>query len=131
MKLRIRGNSIRLRLQRSEVRRLMESGRVDASLTFPQGKIFGYSIEISNGTHTVCADCEESAIRERLPHEVAQNWALSDKVGIDESIPLPHGEFLRLLIEKDFACLKPRSSGIFEDDSDAYPNPNPRCGQPA
>ena len=48
------------------------------------------------------------------------HWANSDEVSL-----LAHQEnnsmnALRLLIEKDFACLITREG---EDDSDAYPNP--------
>ena len=41
--------------------------------------------------------------------------------------PTPVGPLV-ILVEKDFQCLQPRDPGLREDDSDAYPNPNPACG---
>ena len=54
-----------------------------------------------------------------LPFAQVRRWATSDDVGIDETQSVGGGQFLRLLIEKDFECMHSRA----EQDTDAFPNP--------
>jgi hypothetical protein len=51
--------------------------------------------------------------------DVARAWANGDEVGF-EGLVGP----LRVLVEKDYACLTERPH---EDDADAFPNPNKSC----
>jgi hypothetical protein len=45
MKLRLQGNSVRLRLTRSEVERLREIGRVEESVDFGAGEVLAYRLQ--------------------------------------------------------------------------------------
>jgi hypothetical protein len=47
-------------------------------------------------------------------------WAASELVSIDGEQGLDDGSVLRILVEKDFACLAPRAG---EDESDMFPHP--------
>ena len=55
-----------------------------------------------------------------IPADQANDWGVSDQVGIAEDISLGSAGTLALLIEKDFACLD-RSD---EENQDTFPNPS-------
>jgi hypothetical protein len=54
-----------------------------------------------------------------MPEELATEWTTTEWVGYDNHMPLPNGESLFLMVEKDFKCL----DGTTEDQSDMYDNP--------
>jgi hypothetical protein len=112
VKLRIKGNSIRLRLTKSEVDALREHGVVEESVYFSAMSRFTYALE--RGGDAVIASFEEGRVVVRVPNALAVEWCDTDRVGIDESA----GD-VRVLIEKDWQCLAPRD----EDESDAFPHP--------
>ena len=120
MKLRLRGNSLRLRLLKSEVKRPDEVGSVHETLEFPTGR-FVYALE-SADVPSITASYDDHCMRVMVPRPMVHQWATSDQIG------LTAGDGLKILIEKDFTCLKPRTSGQSEDETDAFPNPNPSCG---
>ena len=124
MKLRIRGDSLRLRLTRSEVQRLDETGEVRETIHFGPSAL-DYVLRRGEGS-IPHAHFEGSSISVELPRESVEAWARSDQVSIVVEQELPEGQ-LRLLIEKDFKCLAPRE-GTDEDDSDAFPHPGAATG---
>ena len=95
MKLRIRNNFIRLRLTQSEVDTICSEGLVMAHASFPDGAVLDYVLDV-------------------------QDWASTEQVSIEAEETLDKGDRLKILIEKDFACLAPREG---EDESDMYSNP--------
>jgi hypothetical protein len=115
MKLRIRGNSIRLRLTQSEVAKLIEQGSVKETTDFGNGQVFVYTIAVSSKLETVTADFQNGQINIFIPQTVAETWANGEEVGITAA-QTP----LKLLIEKDFNCLIPRNT---EEDADTFPHP--------
>ena len=121
MKLRIRGNSLRVRLLRGEVRRLVETGVVEERTEIgPGGRGFGYAVRVDDATPGVSASFTGDQIIIRLSRTVARDWAASERVGIEASQPTPGGDALRILIEKDFECL---NAPPHESQDDAYPHP--------
>jgi len=126
MKLRIRRNSLRLRLQQSEVRTLAERGAVLDETCFGTATL-RCSIERDPATSTMRADLEPNFVRIRVPEAQALRWTSTDEVGMLAEQATPAGPLV-ILVEKDFQCLQPRDPVLREDDSDAYPNPNPACG---
>jgi hypothetical protein len=122
MKLRIKGNSLRLRVSRSEVVRLLNGDRVEETIHFaPQetAKLtYALEQELSGSAPTV--QYTEGDITVRIPADQATSWCLTDQVGIVESINVGTTGSLDLVIEKDFACLD-RSD---EDNQDTFANPN-------
>jgi hypothetical protein len=126
MKLRIRGNSLRLRLSRGEVTELAERGRVDDAIVFGGGAEarLGYSAVCADDVSVLSARIGAGSIVVTLPASLARAWAASDDVGLEAEQPIGGGEVLRLRVEKDFACLTARTG---EDDGDAFPNPNVSC----
>jgi|HubBroStandDraft_1064217.scaffolds.fasta_scaffold56378_4 hypothetical protein len=115
MKLRIQGDSLRLRLTQREVAELREGGCVQSSLHFASGRSLTYSIASSGEASQVEADFDGGSIRVMLPRAAMVAWADGDQTGISGPPDQPSS----LLIEKDFQCLhKPG-----EQDPEAYPNP--------
>ncbi len=121
MKLRIRDNSVRLRLTQGEVDTLRSDGILSARTGFPGGRDFQYVLESSPASVTPGAFFSENVITVRLPETTVLAWASSEQVSIEGVQILDDGEQLAILVEKDFSCLAPREG---EDESDMYPHPN-------
>lgn len=121
MKIRIRDNSVRLRLSRGEVEAINASGVVTSTTGFPGSREFRYSLESSPASVTPAAFYSDNEIRVRLPETVVHAWATTEQVSIEGEQVLDDGNKLSILVEKDFACLAPRAG---EDESDMYPHPN-------
>jgi hypothetical protein len=114
MKLRIQGDSLRLRLTRSEVARLRTSGAVEETAHFCDRRGLTYGIRKLAGSDAIRAEFTDGTITVHVPAGAAEAWAASDEVGMTAR----DGD-LRIAIEKDFRCLtRPR-----EEERDAYPHP--------
>ena len=124
MKLRVRGNSLRLRLGQGEVRRLAQEGLVEERTEFaPGAAALVYAIRTSDGPG-VSATFEGGQITVNIPRATARQWATSEQVGVEGSQPAGSGS-LRILIEKDFECM---DAAAGESQADAFPNPRgARC----
>lgn len=122
MKLRIRGDSLRLRLTQGEVRSLRETGSVIETLHFGPSALH-YELRSADVDAPV-ASFDGGHIVVSLPRARANAWADGDEVGIAAEQALAQGT-LALLIEKDFQCLAPREG---EDDVDAFPHPGAESG---
>ena len=120
MKLRIKDNSVRLRLTRSEVDALRESGVVAATTGFPGGKEFRYRVESSPASVSPAALFSDNALTVRLPESAVLAWATTEQVSLPGEQVLDNGALLKILVEKDFVCLTGRDD---EDESDMYPHP--------
>jgi hypothetical protein len=117
MKLRMRGSSLRLRLTRSEVEAVGQGKKIEETVEFGPSERLVYAIE--PGGEAIAASFGGGRVSVSVPVEVAREWCASDRVGIEG---MQHA--LKILIEKDFACLTHREG---EEDVDAFPNPNERC----
>ncbi|MBT8108948.1 MAG: hypothetical protein KJP17_11965 [Gammaproteobacteria bacterium] len=120
MKLRIRDNSIRVRLMRGEVDELRSNGIVAAHTDFPGGRTLRYCVESSPASVNPAAFFSENAITVSLPETTVLAWATTEQVSIHGEQVLADGETLAILVEKDFVCLTGRDD---EDESDMYPHP--------
>lgn len=122
MKVRIQGDSLRLRLSRSEVSRFLTGDCLEETIHFgPEASAkFTYALqqEPSNSRTTIQYTGSEVTIR--IPANHAHLWGVTDQVGMSEDINLGENGSLALLIEKDFACL----DGSEEENRDTFPNPN-------
>jgi hypothetical protein len=135
MKLRIRGNSIRLRLTQTEVNEVREGRFVQATIEFAKGAKLYYVLEPSNDVSAIEARYVDHRVTVLVPMQMALAWALSTKVELKSEQPLDahnrhaanSGDLLSILIEKDFVCLKPRENEK-EDESDMFANPNTAHG---
>jgi hypothetical protein len=118
MKLRLHGNSIRLRLRQGEVRRLVERGVVEERTEFAEAA-FVYALRVTDATG-IGADISQNRVEVTVPRGVAGQWASGEQVGIEGSQPTSGGQALRILVEKDFECIDAPPG---ESQEDAYPNP--------
>jgi hypothetical protein len=122
MKLRIRGNSIRLRLKRGEVESLAAGNKLIEETEFP-GTVFSYSLELSDNEDMV-ASFDNGRIEISMPREIIPEWADTDLVTLYTEQELPGDGKLEILVEKDFTCLEPGHHRNCEDDQDTYPHPS-------
>lgn len=119
MKLRVRHNSIRLRLGKSEIERLRRGMECREAIRFPGAVLLEYTLEPSSGT-AISASLAGSAIRIGVPERALAAWCSSDRVGLSAEVPCEAAFPLQILIEKDFRCLDDR---VEEDQSDMFENP--------
>ena len=126
MKLRIKDNSVRLRLMRSEVEALRQDGLVQSRTEFPGGREFNYAVESSPASVNPGAFLSENVLTVRLPETMVLAWATTEQVSIEGEQLLDDGQRLSILIEKDFACLTPRDD---EDEAETYAHPGADSGQ--
>jgi hypothetical protein len=122
MKLRIKGNSIRIRLTKTEVSTLANSGYLQEQTIFPNNK-FAYCLQAVDEATGLSAILDNNKITLLVPKTFAADWPGNDVVGLDAKMQLTATESLYLLIEKDFVCL----DETHEDQSDNYDNPNKTC----
>lgn len=119
MKLRIKGDSLRLRLSQGEMRTLAERGQVEDRISFPGGAALRYRVRTDANINGISAAYEENLIDVLVPGALCERWCATELVTLSASQPLAAGE-LRLVLEKDWACLAPREG---EDESDNFPHP--------
>ena len=113
MKLRLRHNSIRLRLTRSEVDRLQRSGQVQETVEFPQTPLI-FALESSRDVETVSASFVDGRLSVAVPLEQSRAWATTEEVGLEAEF-----QGLSILIEKDWPCLHPSAT----EDADTFARP--------
>jgi len=126
MKLRIRGNSIRLRVTRTELATIAEDGELRDVVAFGPGTELGYSLRVVGTVSGLSADFSEGEITISVPASGAREWLDSKLVSLRGEQRLDNGDSLKILVEKDFACLVAREG---EDDSDAFPHPEAETGE--
>jgi hypothetical protein len=117
MKIRIKGNTIRYRLDKLDITALQQAGKVEADTTIgAQALHFCIKTkDIANAT----VKLEAFGLHLSLPQQQVRQWAETDQVGIEQELPNADGSVLKILVEKDFKCLTQRD----EDESQAFDNP--------
>jgi hypothetical protein len=125
MKLRIKGASLRLRLTQGEMRTLAAAGLVEEQVPFAANAHLTYRLRRDPGAHEIEASYRNDVLEIRVPEALALKWCESAEVTLAREQPVPEGS-LRITLEKDFACLAPRSD---EDESDNFPHPGATQGK--
>ncbi len=126
MKLRIRGDSLRLRLKRGEVDQLAAGTSIVEETHFP-GSVLTFRLDVSNNNPT-SANFDNGSLVVCLSKSRVLEWAGSDEVSLFAEQELPGTGTLSVLIEKDFSCLEPGHHRSCEDDEDTFPHPSARSG---
>jgi hypothetical protein len=112
MKIRIKGNSLRYRLTRSDLSDLAQRKALKEYTEFGD-QVLTYKVEITE-EQALKATFTNQTITLYLSENMIKELDETDRVGFeDQSGPL------HLLIEKDFTCL----DNVAEDQSDNFPNP--------
>ena len=122
MKLRIKGNTLRLRLRRSEIDRLAHSGVVSDEIRFgvDTGQALKFSVASSDGVDGVTTQFSDNQILILIPESDAIDWTTTDRVGIEATQDVGGNTVLSILIEKDFECLTRPDD---PENADSFPNP--------
>lgn len=121
MKLRVRGDTIRLRLKRSEVEQIAAGIDIAEETHFPNS-VLTYCLDLCDDSD-ISASFDNGILVVSLPKSKALDWASTDEVSLHADQKLPGMGPLSLLIEKDFMCLEPGHHRDCEDDADTFPHP--------
>jgi hypothetical protein len=121
MKIRIKGNTLRLRLTQTEVENVNSGQAIEEKVPFGKGQpTFSYAVSAEGETDKISVSYLDHTIKIRLPRKMAQQWTSTDQVSLEENIDWKDGTSLEILVEKDFQCLHKRPA---EDEGDNFPNP--------
>ncbi|HMC98566.1 MAG TPA: hypothetical protein VKH37_00385 [Ferruginibacter sp.] len=123
MKIRIKDNSIRIRLTRSEIDKFGREGNVSSSTEFGSST-FTYAIRVDERVKELSAELVNNTLTMFVPLSVARQLMETDAIGFNNKMIFPNGNSLFLLIEKDFKCL---DNEVLEDQSDNFDNPLATC----
>lgn len=122
MKLRMKGNSVRLRITRSELARLGAGGRVEESTRLGSltDERLRYSLASDGSVAGIAVSFLDGHIAVVVPVKQMRQWCGSDDVGIYAVLDIGSGESLEVAVEKDYACLDRNA----EDNEDTFANPH-------
>jgi hypothetical protein len=119
MKLRLKDNSIRLRLSQRDVDNLAAKGSVEEQLKFSKDTALFYRLIAKEDVQSLTVSYAENAINIYIPKDFVNGWPKNNVVGTSAQHRTADGTEIFILIEKDFKCL----DNIEEDQSDNYANP--------
>lgn len=121
MKLRIQGNSLRLRITPSEMIRLMEKGRIAETIHFgvDDNARLTYALEHGEQGQPIAVRQGTQEIAVVISLRDALRWSSTTEIGLYGEVPTADGR-LSVAIEKDFACLDKSD----EENADRFQNPS-------
>jgi hypothetical protein len=120
MKLRFRKNSLRLRVNQSEVGALATGASLKEEVHFPGGTSLTYVLQTVSES-SPRADFQSGIIRVSAPSNEVAEWASTDVIGLYFELHAS-GEPLKIAIEKDLVCIDGPPE---ERDPDAFPRAEP------
>ena len=123
MKLRIRGNTLRLRVSKSELEQISTHGFVEDAISFAPASRLVYRLEVA-ADGPFAAELTPDRIRVRVPEAAVRRWERDDQVSMPAEQAVGSGVVLAILVEKDFECVNPRAG----EDSDLFANPDKGAG---
>jgi len=115
VKLRLKGNSLRLRLNQSEVRNVAAGTAIQERVAFPGSATFEYVLQPAGSGPA--AAFTAGVITVSAPMREFESWAASDELGLYFNIGAEQ-HVLSIAIEKDLECIDAAPS---ERDPDAFP----------
>ena len=126
MKLRIKGNSLRLRITPSEMARLLEAGRIDETIHFAAhaDARLTYALEHRPDAPVLTVRHSPQEVAVVLSSAEVRRWASGTDVGIYGQTPVKSGP-LEVAVEKDFACLD--KSDAENGDTFTHPHQGAPC----
>ena len=87
MKLRIKSNSIRIRLTRIEVNTLAATGYLEEQTLFANNK-FVYALQSVDDADALSAAMNGNTITMFVPNKLIKYWPVNDVVGFEARIPV-------------------------------------------
>ncbi|MBV8070643.1 MAG: hypothetical protein JO270_12105 [Acidobacteriaceae bacterium] len=122
MKLRFRGNGVRLRLNRREVESLAAGCALEEQVVFPGEQRFAYTLQ-SGPAAEAGVSFEGGRLQVLAPQRQITEWADGTDIGLYFAFPA-NGSILRVAIEKDLECVDGPAE---ERDPDAFPRSVKGC----
>lgn len=119
MKLRIKDNSIRLRLTQTDVATLATNGVVAERVNFTASSALSYQLQVAENISQPSVNFVNNRITVFIPKDFAAQWPVNNVTGTNALCKSADGTEIFILIEKDFKCLDNTS----EDQSDNFVNP--------
>jgi hypothetical protein len=116
MKIRIKGNSLRYRLSKTDVANFAAGGYLEECTNFGMQTLI-YALQLSDKSD-LSATFLENKITIFMPRRMANEWVNTDNIGYESD-----QDNFYILVEKDFQCL----DNVSEDQSDNYANPLSVC----
>jgi hypothetical protein len=101
MKLRIKGDSLRLRVTEGELENLAATGSVEERIRFGAGRALAYRLAIDPQASELTAHFDQDVIEVRLPEAAAREWSGTNRVAL-ETVQSQDGVDLKIFVEKDF-----------------------------
>jgi hypothetical protein len=101
MKIRIRGQSLRIRTDPEEMRTLATSGRIEERIQLDPRRALVCRLTVAADASTIAVAFEDNVIEVRLPQAAASEWCTTDRIGLSGSQRNGAVE-LRVTVEKDF-----------------------------
>jgi len=89
------------------------------SLGTGDDETFRYILESTGAVSTPRAVLTPRAVIVQVPLDTVTRWASTDEISIEGEQRVDNQTSLRILIEKDFACI----DGTDEQNADTFPNP--------
>ena len=105
MKLRINGNSLRLRVSRSELARFQAGGRIEETIHFtaaPEATLT-YALESGLESSPVTVRYGSREVTVVLSKDRARIWGDQTEVGVYTTLAMGPAGSLEVAVEKDFA----------------------------
>ena len=109
MKIRCMHNSLRLRLQKSDLTILQKTNSVAESIVFGSNQILIYQLQMADGLDHPEVRYQQNTITVQVPTPMVETWVDTTQVSIEAHLSLLTNNTdgtnqLHLLIEKDFPC---------------------------
>lgn len=123
MKIRIKGNSIRLRLTKTDIQSLKDKGIVEEKTILGATEIFRYSLVVDPNSAAISASFQNDKITVFLSQKEIEILTKTDEITVSGVQVNGDEKGLFLLVEKDLQCLDTTS----EDQSDMYENTKTHC----
>jgi hypothetical protein len=122
MKLRIKANSLRLRVSRSELAHFRAGIRIEETIRFaeaPAAKLT-YALESAVQSKPVRVRYGLNNVTVILSKDQACIWEAESEIGVYSHLDIGSAGSLHVIVEKDFACLDRGD----EENRDTFANPH-------
>ncbi|MDB5261124.1 MAG: hypothetical protein JWQ14_405 [Adhaeribacter sp.] len=106
MKLRIQGNSLRMRVSEAEIMQFSQTGQVEEAIAFgpTEEQIFSYVLLNAPEYEELQVSFTPNKVTVHIPAKTATDWVSSDLNGIEGFINNGTQKGLKILIQKDLDC---------------------------
>ena len=104
MKLRLTEEDIRFRVDKDDIASFIADGFIEASTQIGTERVFRYGIYASDEVENISAVLKEDGITVHVPSGIADEWAHTDRIGLQGQQRQQQEHDVTILIEKDLGC---------------------------